>query len=76
MYVCIKPFGMSSMCYYRRATSVSCHCSNNVNSFEMMASVEVDTGELTAAEATQYDRQIRLWGVDAQKKYVAMLNSI
>jgi thiaminase len=68
---------MSPYYYFKhRARNVSCHCSNNVNSFEMMASVEVDAGELTAAEATQYDRQIRLWGVDAQKKYVAMLHII
>ena len=25
--------------------------------------------ELSVDEATQYDRQIRLWGVDAQKRY-------
>ena len=25
---------------------------------------------ISAEEAEQYDRQIRLWGVEAQKKYV------
>ena len=25
--------------------------------------------ELTADEAEQYDRQIRLWGLEAQKRY-------
>lgn len=37
----------------------------------MMATTRPDAAnDLSAAEATQYDRQIRLWGVDAQKKYV------
>lgn len=28
--------------------------------------------ELSVDEATQYDRQIRLWGVDAQKRYFSV----
>jgi len=28
---------------------------------------------LTADEAEQYDRQIRLWGLDAQKRYCMSL---
>lgn len=30
--------------------------------------VEINTNELTDAEAEQYDRQIRLWGLDSQKR--------
>jgi len=29
-------------------------------------------GEFTEAEAAIYDRQIRLWGLDAQQRYVLM----
>lgn len=30
--------------------------------------VEIHSNELTDAEAEQYDRQIRLWGLDSQKR--------
>ena len=29
----------------------------------------MESDALTADEAEQYDRQIRLWGLDAQKRY-------
>ena len=29
-------------------------------------------GALSAQEATQYDRQIRLWGLDSQRRYVGL----
>ena len=29
-----------------------------------------EAAPISAEEAEQYDRQIRLWGVEAQKKYV------
>ena len=32
-------------------------------------------GELTAQETALYDRQIRVWGVDAQKRCAALKNS-
>lgn len=35
--------------------------------------VEQDHNELTQAEAELYDRQIRLWGLENQKRYVRRL---
>lgn len=35
----------------------------------MAAEAEEMSSALTADEAEQYDRQIRLWGLDAQKRY-------
>jgi hypothetical protein len=34
--------------------------------------VEINTTELTEDEAELYDRQIRLWGLDSQKRLVPM----
>jgi hypothetical protein len=35
-----------------------------------MKMVEINTTELTEDEAELYDRQIRLWGLDSQKRLV------
>lgn len=32
--------------------------------------------DLTADEAEQYDRQIRLWGLEAQKRYLHSLRGV
>ncbi len=42
-----------------------------VSTVKMETSMEIDQSDeagLTADEAEQYDRQIRLWGLDAQKR--------
>ena len=37
--------------------------------------VEINATELTEDEAELYDRQIRLWGLDSQKRLVNFINS-
>jgi len=37
--------------------------------------VEINATELTEDEAELYDRQIRLWGLDSQKRLANLTNS-
>ena len=37
---------------------------------------ENEVAPISAEEAEQYDRQIRLWGVEAQKKYVTFRTQV
>jgi len=41
----------------------------------LVTMVEQDSSTLTEDEAALYDRQIRLWGLDAQKRYVHVIDT-
>lgn len=42
----------------------------------MIDTIEKDENIISEEEAAQYDRQIRLWGLDAQKRFeLCLLNS-
>lgn len=45
--------------------------------FELQAVLfgNMERGELTEQETAIYDRQIRVWGVDAQRRYVSYLHA-
>lgn len=42
----------------------------------MIDTIEKEDNIISEEEAAQYDRQIRLWGLDAQKRFVVVDNSI
>lgn len=45
------------------------HSASFLKHFEMINTIEKDDNIITEEEAAQYDRQIRLWGLDAQKRF-------
>lgn len=42
---------------------------------EMIDMIEKEDPVISEEEAAQYDRQIRLWGLDAQKRSVSLVSS-
>lgn len=38
--------------------------------------IEKEDPVISEEEAAQYDRQIRLWGLDAQKRLVSLVRSV
>lgn len=42
---------------------------------EMIDMIEKEDPVISEEEAAQYDRQIRLWGLDAQKRFVSLFSS-
>lgn len=44
--------------------------------FEMIDMIEKEDAVISEEEAAQYDRQIRLWGLDAQKRSVSLVSPL
>lgn len=55
---------------YEKRLYINCNALDYFkNHIEMIDTIEKDDNIISEEEAAQYDRQIRLWGLDAQKRF-------